>query len=68
MHRDNVLKGAETAKQEVGVANTKEMKIDPTADVEKHFKKSAKPTYQYDPYVARHMVCICVNKFFTMWS
>ncbi|KAL3284082.1 hypothetical protein HHI36_018250, partial [Cryptolaemus montrouzieri] len=42
INQQNVLKGAQAAKEEIGIAGTSGLKIDPTADVEKHFKDRAK--------------------------
>lgn len=36
LHRDNVIKGADKAKQEINA--TGELKIDPTADIQDHYK------------------------------
>ncbi|KAB0794949.1 hypothetical protein PPYR_11788 [Photinus pyralis] len=55
LHKDAVLKSAEEAKRDLGISEAKRLKIDPTADIEQHYKTDTEtvvPAAPVNPFLA----------------
>ncbi|KAK5647902.1 hypothetical protein RI129_002794 [Pyrocoelia pectoralis] len=54
LHKEAILRGAEEAKNEIGINNSKKLKIDPTADIQQHYKPNkrvAVPPAPINPFL-----------------
>uniref|UniRef100_A0A1Y1LPB4 RING-type domain-containing protein n=1 Tax=Photinus pyralis TaxID=7054 RepID=A0A1Y1LPB4_PHOPY len=49
LHKDAILKSAEEAKNDIGISVAKKLKIDPTADIQHHYKTNTKPVIPAAP-------------------